>query len=69
MENPWNILSIYEFQYFNCPSCIYKDNSKQDFVNHACENHPESIEHFKNICDKSLMGVDLPWNKVDLKMY
>ena len=53
MENPWSIQSIEEFQYFNCPSCFFKDKSKQGFVNHACENHPESIEHLKEIQDKA----------------
>ena len=47
MENPWDIESIYELQFFNCPSCIFKDQSKQEIINHAYEVHPESIEHYK----------------------
>merc|ERR1712226_788297 len=49
------------FQYFNCPSCLYKSVSKQDFVCHAFNTHPESTEYFKNISDKSLSDVLLPW--------
>ena len=64
MDNPWNILSIYELQYFNCPACVFKDNSKQEFVNHACKNHPESIKHLKNIHDKSLFGIIIPFDGV-----
>ena len=45
MENPWNIQSIYELQYFNCPSCVYINRCKQDFINHAYEFHPDSIHH------------------------
>ena len=56
MENPWIINSIYELQYFNCPSCIFKDHTKQKIINHAYEIHPESIEHLMNIDDKSLIG-------------
>ena len=63
MENTWDIESIYELQFFNCPSCIFKDQSKQEIINHAYEIHPESIESLKNIKDKSLMDVVLPWNE------
>ena len=58
--NPWHIQSIYEFQYFNCPICVYKDQSKQDFVNHAFQDHPESISSLLNIGDSSLEDVDFP---------
>ena len=68
MENPWNIQSIYELQYFNCPSCNFKDNSKQEFINHACENHPEAIEHLKNIQEKSLSDIVQPWNVVSVQI-
>ena len=62
MENPWLITSIYDLQYFNCPSCIFKNPSKQDIINHAYDCHPESIEHLMNIDDNSLMDVSLPWD-------
>ena len=68
METPWNIISIYELQYFNCPSCIFKNNSKQEFINHACESHPEIIEHLKNIQDKSLADIVLPWSEVSVQI-
>ena len=63
MENPWNIHSIYELQYFNCPSCVFRDRTKQEIINHAYEFHPESIEFLMNIDDKSLIDVILPWNQ------
>ena len=66
MENPWNIQSIYDLQYFNCPSCIFKNTSKQEIVNHAYDFHPESIENLMNIDDNSLMDILLPWN-IDVK--
>ena len=62
MENPWNIHSTYELQYFNCPSCIFKSYSKQEIVNHACEFHPESLTFLENITDNSLADVICPWN-------
>ena len=60
-ENPWDVTSIYAFQFFNCPSCLYRGVSKQDFVCHAFNTHPESTEYFRNISDKSLSDVLLPW--------
>ena len=60
IENPWSIQSIYEFQYFNCPICQFKDQSKQDFVNHAFQDHPESIAYLLDVGDGSLDDVDFP---------
>ena len=48
-ENIWNIKSLYDLQYFNCPSCPYKNSLKQDFVNHAYVFHPESNKYLRNI--------------------
>ena len=59
-NNPWNILSLYEFQYYFCPSCGYKNHSRQEFVNHACLCHPESIEYLQNVCDDSAEGIEFP---------
>ena len=64
MENPWKISSMYDLQYFNCPSCIFKNPSKQEIFNHAYNFHPESIEHLMNISDNSLMDILLPWDIV-----
>ena len=63
-ENPWNINSIYEFQYFNCPCCSYKDRSKQEFVNHATQSHQECIEYLAKITDGSLDGFIWPGIKI-----
>ena len=65
MENPWNIQSIYELQYFKCPSCEFiKHYSKQELINHASESHPESIEYSSKINDNSLCDVTFPWNSL-----
>ena len=63
-ENPWHVKSIYEFQYFNCPNCNYKDQSKQEFIYHAHEIHPEAINHLNVIQDGSLRDIICPWNGV-----
>ena len=61
MENPWKIQSIYDLQYFTCPSCEFKEYSKQLFVIHASENHPNSIEYLNSIADGSLNDIVCPW--------
>ena len=38
--NPWDVSSIFEFNYFCCPECDCKIQIKQDFINHASYNHP-----------------------------
>ena len=68
IENPWNIQSIYDLQYFNCPSCEFKNHSKQEFVNHAFGSHPASIEHLSNIQDNSFNDVMCPWDIKDVKI-
>ena len=67
-DNPWNIKSIYDLQYFNCPSCLYKHQFKQEIVDHAFEFHPESIEILSKIKDQSLIDIICPWdNKCIIK--
>ena len=48
-NSPWDVESLYKFQYFNCPTCSYKNNVKQDFIDHAVNSHPESKKYFINI--------------------
>ena len=59
-ENPWNIESLYDLQYFNCPSCTYKNNLKQEFIDHAYHFHPESSWYLNNISDGSMTDVEIP---------
>ena len=65
-ENPWSVNSIYNFQYFNCPACTYKHSSKQEFVNHAYEFHPEVVDTLNEISDGSLCDVICPWDVKEL---
>ena len=67
MDNPWHIQSIYDLQYFNCPTCEFKDYSKQEFVNHAHDFHPTSIPFLVNIKDESLMDIIFPWDVKNIK--
>ena len=61
IESPWNVESLYKFQYFNCPTCSYKNDIKQDFVNHAVNSHPESKKYFMKILNhESFSDVIIP---------
>ena len=37
--NPWDVSSIFHFTYYCCPECDWKDQNKQNFVNHAFTYH------------------------------
>ena len=67
MENPWEIQSIYELLYFNCPSCVFKNNSKQEFINHAYKVHPDCVQYLVNVNDNSLNDIFCPWNIIEIK--
>ena len=58
--NPWDLRSIYDLLVFKCPECFFDTPSKQSIINHACEDHPESISCLENIADGSLEDVLIP---------
>ena len=69
-ENPWEIKSLYEFQYFNCPVCHFKTEyfKTQDFVDHACTSHPESTNYLRNIDDGSMEDVYIPLESTSVSL-
>ena len=66
MNNPWDVCSLFEFNYFCCPECKFKtrsysiEQSAQDFVNHASHNHPWSVNFLQQISDGSIDNITLP---------
>ena len=62
MTNPWDIKSIYDLQFYNCPSCVYKDQSKQEIIYHAYEFHPDSVDFLVKIKDDSFTDIICPWD-------
>ena len=67
-ENPWQVSSIYQFQYFCCPGCVFRVGNKQDFVDHTINLHPEAVEYLIKIEDDSLSDIICPWdNKNGIK--
>ena len=47
-DNPWEVSSLFDFNYFCCPECDSKSQNKQDFINHASNNHPWVSRFLKN---------------------
>ena len=67
-ENPWIVTSLYQFQFFCCPGCVFRVSSKQEFVDHTLSIHPESLPHLIRIDDDSLSDIICPWdNKNGIK--
>ena len=52
MENPWNVKNLDEFLYYWCPECDIRDQSKDLFVKHALETHPNSREYVVHLAIK-----------------
>ena len=53
LYNPWSVKNIEEFLYYCCPECEVKDQSKESFLKHALDQHPNSKDsifslEFKN---------------------
>merc|ERR1712173_40506 len=67
-SNPWDVSSIYDFNFFCCPECDKKSQSKQDFIDHASANHPQALEAFEKISDGSLSDVNIPNFNLDIKL-
>ena len=44
--NPWQVGSIEDFHFYNCPECKFRSKGSHDFKEHALGNHPCSIELF-----------------------
>ena len=64
-ENPWSVKNIEEFLYFCCPECNLKDRSKELFLKHALEEHPNSKECVLNNLDIKNESLTLEYEEPD----
>ena len=39
-ENPWNVGSVQDFSFLNCPECNFKTKEDELFQCHAVASHP-----------------------------
>ena len=40
MDNPWQVDSIQDFAFLNCPECSFKTKTEDFFQEHAVTSHP-----------------------------
>merc|ERR1719412_132811 len=43
--SPWNVNKLEDFLHYCCPECEEKNQSRNDFIQHAQNQHPESIAY------------------------
>ena len=48
-ECPWNVESLEDFLYYCCPECNARNQSREDFLNHALDQHPTSKNYLTEI--------------------
>ena len=73
--NPWNVASIEEFSYLNCPECDFHTKEKKNFQDHATKNHPlsavlfskEVISFLKELNQLKQLGDDQKCKELELK--
>ena len=49
VENPWSVNNLEEFLYFCCPECDERNQFKDQFLQHALNQHPKAKECLQNI--------------------
>ena len=64
MASIWTLKSIHDLQYYCCPQCLFKVHSKQEFIDHICQNHNEAIDHLTLIRDGSLDDIECVWRNL-----
>ena len=67
LSSPWCVASLFAYQHFCCPECVFQVKAKQEFVDHAVSQHPDAIKYFKDIQDDSLNDVDCDWKSMEIK--
>ena len=56
--NPWNVSSLEDFHFYNCPECELKYASKEQFIGHAVINHPKAHEFIPTLTQRQPMTSD-----------
>ena len=43
-KSPWSVKHLEDFLYYCCPECDNREHSKDSFLQHAFEQHPDAKE-------------------------
>ena len=52
MAELWNVESLEDFLYYWCPECGERNQSREDFLQHALNQHPVSSDYLIKFCVK-----------------
>ena len=52
--NPWEVASVQEFAFLNCPECAFKHKEESSFQDHALKYHPRSSILFETTHELTL---------------
>ena len=61
--NPWLVTHLEEFLYYCCPECNNRNQSKDQFLEHALIEHPHAQEYltpFQNIKEEPIHQEESP---------
>ena len=48
-KSPWLVQNIEDFLYYCCPECEIRDHSKDHFLQHVFEKHPDGMKMLSSI--------------------
>ena len=65
VKNPWFVNNLEEFLYFCCPECDGRNQSKELFLKHALDQHPNSKVYLSNILVKQENNEKINLNNED----
>ncbi len=57
MVNPWMVTCLDDFLFYCCPECDHKLPTKNQFINHAWDNHPQVRNHFTHVTLNVIHGI------------
>ena len=65
--NPWNVDSIHEFYFLNCPECPFLAKDESYFQDHALKKHPLSFVLFGKASDTDEFDTPFELNSSNLE--
>ena len=68
ISNPWDVEDLDIYLRYNCPQCDAKCETKDMFVNHAIDTHPEAKEVLQDqnsFCEVQIKEEAIDWDYCD----
>ena len=68
LTSPWDVNTLEEFLNYCCPECDEKNPSRNSFILHAHNHHPESIQYLFRFHGKNEEINSFDESEVDIKV-